>query len=152
MTAPYLVPGICTLAPIRMEVAPHGTASALPIRIKISPIFWCRLRERWYFVRLIGQFGFFQKSGNWTCKLQHCYTQGDKHDSGAGQGWRDTRVWELVERISWKHLKPKGMMKNYVHKRYQQSLYHLFQVNGGNTHRNNVFFSLIESFGKFVGS
>jgi len=45
MTAPYLVTRIGTLAPIWMEVAPHGTASALPVRIKISPIVWCRLRK-----------------------------------------------------------------------------------------------------------
>jgi len=28
-----------------MEVAAHGRASALPIRIKISPIFWCPLSK-----------------------------------------------------------------------------------------------------------
>lgn len=54
MTAPYLVTGICTLAPIWMEVPAHGRASALPKRIKISPIFWRPLRKWWYFVRLIG--------------------------------------------------------------------------------------------------
>lgn len=45
MAAPYLITMICSLAPIRMKVAAHKGASAVPIRIKPSPVFRSGLRD-----------------------------------------------------------------------------------------------------------
>jgi hypothetical protein len=40
-----------------------------------------------------------------SCKPWDCYSQGDKHEIWAGQGWRYTRVWKLVGKNIMKHLK-----------------------------------------------
>lgn len=44
MATPYSVIRICSLAPIRMEITAHEREAALPIRIKISPVYGSSLR------------------------------------------------------------------------------------------------------------
>lgn len=58
-----------------------------------------------------------------SCKLWDCYSQGDKHEIWAGQGWRYTRVWKLVRKNIMKHFKQIIRRKSGNNPGYREKLY-----------------------------
>ena len=45
MATPYSIIRICSLGTIGMEITAHERVASLPIRIKISPVYWSFLKE-----------------------------------------------------------------------------------------------------------